>query len=270
MIFVNDGSRDSSESILKGIAQKDPNICVINFSRNFGHEAAMIAGIDYSSGEGVICMDADLQHPPKYIKNIIKEFENGYDIINMVRTKNKSAGILKNITSSGFYKLINLISDAKIQENASDFFALSARAANVMKKSYRMKTRFLRGYIQNIGFNKTTIEYEAGDRAAGSSKYNIKNLLKFAINAIYCFSDFPLKISAYMSALFCAVGIVELINIIYGSMFRGGLSKYVILITFMCFSFSIVFILMSIIGKYISIIFDEITDRPIYIVREKE
>ena len=269
LIFVNDGSSDSSGKILKEIAQKDSNICIINFSRNFGHEAAMIAGIDYSNGDGVICMDADLQHPPQYIKNIIKKFEDGYDIVNMVRTKNKSAGLLKNVTSLGFYKLINIISDAKMEENASDFFALSSQVVDVMKKSYRMKTRFLRGYIQNIGFDKTTIEYEAGDRVAGHSKYNINKLFKFALNTIFCFSDFPLKISSYMSALFCGFGILELINTIYRTMIIDVSSKNEILITIICFSFSIVFILISILGKYISIMFEEIKDKPIYIVKDK-
>lgn len=121
LIFVNDGSADASGQILAELAAADPRVRVINFSRNFGHEAAMLAGLDHSSGEGIVCMDADLQHPPECVAQIIEKFEEGYEVINMVRTKNKSAGFIKNLTSSAFYKFLNKISDVKLENNASDF-----------------------------------------------------------------------------------------------------------------------------------------------------
>ena len=155
LIFVNDGSADNSLSILEEIAHEDHDVKLISFSRNFGHEAAMIAGIDYSTGDGIICMDADLQHPPECIPEIIEKFNDGYEVINMVRTQNKSAGLVKNITSSGFYWLINHISDVHFEPNASDFFAISRHVAQVLKDNYREKVRFLRGYVQNVGFKKT-------------------------------------------------------------------------------------------------------------------
>ena len=157
LIFVNDGSADNSLSILEEIAHEDHDVKLISFSRNFGHEAAMIAGIDYSTGDGIICMDADLQHPPECIPEIIEKFNDGYEVINMVRTQNKSAGLVKNITSSGFYWLINHISDVHFEPNASDFFAISRHVAQVLKDNYREKVRFLRGYVQNVGFKKTNI-----------------------------------------------------------------------------------------------------------------
>ena len=174
LIFVNDGSADNSLSILEEIAHEDHDVKLISFSRNFGHEAAMIAGIDYSTGDGIICMDADLQHPPECIPEIIEKFNDGYEVINMVRTQNKSAGLVKNITSSGFYWLINHISDVHFEPNASDFFAISRHVAQVLKDNYREKVRFLRGYVQNVGFKKTNIEYEARARVAGE----IQNLEK--------------------------------------------------------------------------------------------
>ena len=158
LVFVNDGSRDQSLSILNHIADSNPKVKVVSFSRNFGHEAAMIAGIDYSQGDGIICMDADLQHPPACIPEIIRRFEDGYEVINMVRTKNESAGWFKNIASSAFYKLINALSDVKFESNASDFFAISRNVAAELKENYREKVRFLRGYVQNVGFPKTTIQ----------------------------------------------------------------------------------------------------------------
>ena len=185
LIFVNDGSADNSLSILEEIAHEDHDVKLISFSRNFGHEAAMIAGIDYSTGDGIICMDADLQHPPECIPEIIEKFNDGYEVINMVRTQNKSAGLVKNITSSGFYWLINHISDVHFEPNASDFFAISRHVAQVLKDNYREKVRFLRGYVQNVGFKKTNIEYEARARVAGESKYSIKKLFIFSMEVCH-------------------------------------------------------------------------------------
>ena len=212
LLFVNDGSRDKSLSILRELAAADGHVKVVNFSRNFGHEAAMIAGIDYADGDGIICMDADLQHPPEYIPEIIKKLEEGYEVISMVRTRNKTAGMIKNITSAAFYKVINYMSDVKFQANASDFFAMSRDAADVLRNNYREKVRFLRGYVQSIGFEKTTIEYEARPRFAGESKYSLKSLFKFSINTILCFSDLPLKLGIYSG---CAVALFGLAVMIY-------------------------------------------------------
>lgn len=170
LIFVNDGSSDQSLAILERLSASDRAVKVVSFSRNFGHEAAMIAGLDYSSGDGIICMDADLQHPPECIPVILERLSQGYEVINMVRTRNQTAGFIKNITSSGFYWLINHISDVHFESNASDFFAISRHVAQVLKDSYREKVRFLRGYVQNVGFKKTTIEYEARARVAGGEQ----------------------------------------------------------------------------------------------------
>ena len=154
----------------------------------------MIAGIDYSTGDGIVCMDADLQHPPECIPQIIEKMEEGYQVINMVRTKNQSAGWFKNFASGAFYDLINAVSDVKFEKNASDFFAISDKVAEVLKKNYREKVRFLRGYVQNLGFKKTTLEYEARVRVAGESKYSIRKLLRFSINTIMCFSNLQMCI----------------------------------------------------------------------------
>ena len=165
LVFVNDGSKDRSAEILRDLAQNDQKVKVIYFSRNFGHESAMIAGIDYASGDAIVCMDADLQHPPQCLPAIIEKLEEGCGVISMVRTKNRSAGLIKNITSAGFYALINALSDVKFEPNASDFFAVSRQAGDVLRKNYREKVRFLRGYVQSIGFKQGIIEYEAQDLA---------------------------------------------------------------------------------------------------------
>lgn len=266
LIFVNDGSRDRSLEILHQLASEDSRVKVVSFSRNFGHEAAMIAGIDHSSGDGIVCMDADLQHPPQCIPEIIEKFQAGYEVINMVRTKNQSAGWFKNLASSAFYWLINKLSDVKFESNASDFFAISRRVSQVLQQNYRERVRFLRGYVQNVGFKKTTIEYEAQARVAGESKYSIRKLFQFSVNTIVCFSNLPLKLGIYAGIFAALMGMIVLVYTLFT---RGGApSGYATIVILNCFMFAILFLLVGIIGEYISILFTELKDRPIYIVEE--
>ena len=268
IIFVNDGSADNSLSILEELAKEDHDVKLISFSRNFGHEAAMIAGIDHSTGDGIICMDADLQHPPECIPQIIEKFSAGYEVINMVRIKNKSAGLVKNITSSGFYWLINHISDVHFEPNASDFFAISSHVAQVLKDNYREKVRFLRGYVQNVGFKKTNIEYEARARVAGESKYSIKKLFIFSINTILCFSNMPLKLGIYAGVFSAALGVLVMVYTLCTR--QGAPSGYATIVVLLCFMFAMMFLLIGIIGEYIAILFTELKDRPVYIVEKTE
>lgn len=264
LLFVNDGSRDGSRLLLEKMAGQDEKVRVIHFSRNFGHEAAMIAGVDYAAGDAIVCMDADLQHPPECIPKIVEKLEQGYGVISMVRTKNKSAGWMKNMTSAAFYKLINTLSDVKFEANASDFFAISQKAADVLRENYREKVRFLRGYVQNIGFERTTIEYEAHDRVAGESKYSIRKLFAFSINTIMCFSNLPLKLGIYAGIFAAFLGLAVLVYTLFTR--QGAPSGYATIVVLICFMFAILFVIVGVIGEYIAILFSELKDRPIYIV----
>lgn len=267
LIFVNDGSQDTSLDLLDGFAKEEEHIKIISFTRNFGHEAAMIAGIDYATGDGVICMDADLQHPLSCIPEIIRKLEEGYDVVNMVRISNKSAGLLKNITSKLFYKFINLLSDqTKFENNSSDFFAINRKIANVLHNNYREKMRFLRGYVQNIGGKQTTLSYEAARRAGGKSHYGINKLMKLAVSSIVLFSNFPLKVGIYAGGLSALFGLIVLIYTL--CTYPGAPSGYATIVVLICFLFAALFIIIGIIGEYIAILFAELKDRPIYIVDE--
>lgn len=268
LIFVNDGSGDGSLSILEQLAAKDRRVKVVSFSRNFGHEAAMIAGLDYSKGKGIICMDADLQHPPECIPRILEHLDQGYEVINMARTRNRSAGFVKNITSSGFYWLINHISDVHFEANASDFFAISRHVAQVLRNNYREKVRFLRGYVQNVGFKKAVLEYEARDRVAGESKYSIKKLFIFSINTILCFSNMPLKLGIYAGIASALLGVSVMVYTLLTR--RGAPDGYATIVVLICFMFAMLFAIVGIIGEYIAILFTELKDRPIYIVDRTE
>ena len=242
-LFVNDGSRDQSLSILKEFAASD-------------------------GGDGIVCMDADLQHPPECLPEIVEKFEEGYEVISMVRTRNKTAGLVKNVTSAAFYKLINHLSDVKFEANASDFFAVSKNAAGVLRNNYREKVRFLRGYVQSIGFEKTTIEYEARPRFAGESKYSLKSLFKFSINTILCFSDLPLKLGIYSGVITALFGLIMVIYTVYTWKIYGAPNGYATIVVLISFMFSVLFVIVGIIGEYIAILFAEIKDRPVYIVKD--
>ncbi len=266
LLFVNDGSTDNSQKVLDSLAGLDSRIKIISFSRNFGHESAMIAGLDYSTGDGVVCMDADLQHPPECLPEIVARMEEGYQVITMVRTSNASAGLIKNLTSSGFYALINWISDVYFEPNASDFFGISRQVAEVLKKNYRERVRFLRGYVQNVGFRKTSISYQARPRVAGESKYNIRKLLRFSFNTIMCFSNMPLKLGIFAGIFSALIGLGVLIYTLITR--QGAPSGYATIVVLICFMFAMMFVIIGIIGEYIAVLFNELKDRPIYIVEE--
>ncbi|MDR2084570.1 MAG: glycosyltransferase family 2 protein [Bacteroidales bacterium] len=264
IIFVNDGSIDSSIDILKKLSDSDKKLKVIDFSRNFGHEAAMIAGIDYCTGNYVICMDSDLQHPPRLIAEMLSKANEGYDIINMVRLERKDGGLLKKITSKIFYKLLNNMASVRFEENASDFFLISKKVANILRTQYRERTRFLRGIIQIVGFNKTNIEFVAEERKAGKSKYNFLKLLRLSFTAVSSFSKMPLQLGIVAGIIFLVLSLVLLIySIIMWSMHKT-IPGYTTLIVFLSAFAGIQLFITGLIGQYIGYMFDEIKRRPIY------
>ena len=253
LLFVNDGSKDASPAILDRLAMESEKVKVIHFSRNYGHEAAMIAGIDYSTGDGVICMDADLQHPVECIPQILDAFHQGYEVVSMVRMSNKSAGLFKNITSKLFYKILN---------------GITKRPAEVLRKHFRESSRFLRAYVQSIGFRKTTIEYTAGERAGGRSKYSLRNLFRFSVKAMISYSDLPLKIASLCGTSAGIASVLLIIYSIYMKIHVGAPGGYTTIIVVICFMFTVLFFLLGIIGEYLSVILGEIRRRPIYLVRD--
>ena len=268
LIFVNDGSTDATLSILKPIAESDEHVRLINFSKNFGHESAMIAGIDYAKGSAIICMDSDLQHPPAKIPEMVELWKQGFDVVNMVRLERKDATLMNKITSKCFYKFINSISDAKLAENASDFFLISRNVAKVLKKDFRERTRFLRGLIQLVGFTKTTMEYVAQERTAGESHYSFFKLLKLSFSAISSFSKIPLQLGIFAGIIFGCISLVLIVYSLVMWFLNTPVSGYTTLVVFMSAFASVQMFIIGIIGQYVGYIFDEIKGRPIYIVKE--
>jgi len=262
LIFVNDGSTDSSQNIIDAFSVENIKVKSILFSTNFGHEAAMIAGIDYGTGQALICMDSDLQHPPIILPEMINRFMKGdVDIINMVR---KTSNIKS--PSPLFYRMLNLISPYDIESNASDFFLISERVANVLRDNYRERVRFLRGFIQIMGFNKTTLPYKADERKAGKSKYSVHKLLSLSVVAVTTLSKLPLKIGIYIGLISGFLSILLAIYSLIMKVIQHPVSGYTTIIVFLGIMFSIQFVILGILGEYIGFLFDEQKKRPIYIV----
>ena len=265
ILFVDDGSTDRSPLILDSLALEYPELVkVIHFSRNFGHEAAMTAGLDYASGDFLIFMDADLQHSPELIPEMLEKYEEGFHVVSMVRTKNSSAGILKNLSSAAFYWVLNHLSPLHFEANASDFFGISSAVQQVLKKYYREKVRYLRGYVQSVGFSKTKIEYEAGVRQGGKSHYSLRKLWAFSRNTLLSFSNLPLKLGIFASVCSMFLGILLLVYTLLTR--KGAPSGYATIVVLLCFMFAVLFFVVGIIGEYIALLFEEIKDRPIYVV----
>lgn len=269
VIFVNDGSRDESADIIDDIVEVNTGSCkAIHFSRNFGHEAAMIAGIDYANAEAIVCMDADIQHPPESLPEMYQKHCEGVDIINMVRKENDDNGFLKGLFSRTFYRMMNRISPVKLVENASDFFLISHRVAEVLRNDFRERNRFLRGFIQIVGFSKDTLEFHAGSRQFGKSKYSFFKLVRLSFNAIVSFSRVPLHLGMIAGIIFAIftliVGVYSIIMHIIGTPPPG----YTTLVVLVSFAFSIQFFLIGFIGMYVGYNFEESKRRPLYIVKE--
>lgn len=268
LIFVNDGSTDKSREILDGFAGANKHCRVIHFSRNFGHEAAMIAGIDYAKGDFIVCMDADLQNPPELLPQMLNKFCEGSDIVLMARAQNKDAGLMKKLTSGLFYGVLNFLSGVKFERNVSDFFGISKRAADVLRKDYREKNRYLRGYIQQIGFSKTVMEYVAPERFAGESKYTMKSLFRIAMNTLNCFSVTPMRVGAVTAGISLVMTVVSLAYYIGFYAANGYGSGTALLCSMITFLFSLLFLLLGTIGEYLGMLMLELKGRPIYIIED--
>ncbi len=269
VIFVNDGSTDGSAEMLNTLAEMNPQVAVIHFSKNFGHEAAMLAGIDASNACAALCMDADLQHPPESILEMVKAFDQGFEVVNMVRDSRQDAGFVKKVTSALFYAFINRISPVRFEKNASDFFLLSARVVKLLKTEYRERTRFIRGYTQIVGFRRKSLAYQAPSRSTGKSKYGFYRLMLLTSGAIVTFSRLPLHLGILMGVLSALLALVVTAYSIIMKIAGQAPPGYTTIIVFLSVMFAIQFFLIGIVGLYIGYIFEENKKRPIYIIDRK-
>ena len=268
IILVDDGSTDATASQLKTIVQTDPCAKAVILSRNFGHQTALTAGIDYVGGDALVMLDSDMQHPPEMIFSLVDAWQDGHDIVSTIRKDTEDAGFFKTFSSKMFYWLFNLLSRTYLPVGAADFCLLS-KPVYVELRQMRERHRFLRGLICWLGFNKKVIPYTAAARNSGESKYSLRKMIRLAAEAIFSFSSKPLTIAIRMGLFLTGAGFLYVMYILYGFFFKQNLIPgwaSLICTLLILNGFQLIFI--GLIGEYLSKIFEEVKGRPIYVVKE--
>ena len=269
IIFINDGSKDSTLEILKKIASNDDNVKIISFSRNFGHQAAVTAGIRNVTGDAIIIMDADLQDPPELFEGMIEKWEDGYEVVYGKRKTREGESIFKLLTARMFYNTLNKLSEIEIPKDTGDFRLVDRKVIDVIA-TLPEHNKFLRGLFSWVGFNQYAYEYNRVNRVAGKTKYPFKKMFKLATDGILSFSAKPLKIVGAIGIFSVVVSIIILIYSIVSYMFKlNSLTPgWTSIMCTMTFIGGIILISLWIIGEYIARIYEESLGRPEYIIDE--
>jgi polyisoprenyl-phosphate glycosyltransferase len=267
LILVNDGSRDRSLALMTDIVKEDNRIKVINFARNFGHQIAVTAGIDHANGNAVVLIDADLQDPPEVILDLVKRWQEGYDVVYAVRAERKGESAFKLWTAKLFYRLIYRITDVNIPLDTGDFRLMDEKVVNVLRQM-REHNRFIRGMTSWVGFKQSGVEYIREARHSGETKYPLRKMIRFAWDAVTGFSYFPLQVMIYFSALLGLVAVmtipvIVLLRLTQGPEFFGGQATNIVLMLLLS-SFQLFF--LFVLGQYVARIYDETRDRPLYVI----
>ena len=268
VLFVNDGSKDKTIQIIKELREKDNRICYVDFSRNFGKEIAMIAGIDYAKGDAVVFMDADLQDPPELIPELIKYWEEGYDDVYARRSSRKGETWLKKFTSKMYYRVLQHLTRVPIQKDTGDFRLLDRRCVNALKK-LRESQRNTKSMFSWIGYNKKEVLYERDPRIAGTTKWNYLKLIDLAIDGITSFTTSPLKLATYISIPTFLMLIIYFIYVIIKCITQNVVMEaFQAIILLILFFSGVQILLFGIVGEYLGRIFNETKNRPLYFVNE--
>lgn len=267
LLMVNDGSHDGSLDLMLQLAESDERVKVINFARNFGHQVAVTAGIDYASGDAVVLIDADMQDPPSVIPDLIAKWKAGYDVVYAVRSERRGESAFKKLTAKLFYRAIHRITDINIPVDTGDFRLMDRKVADILRQM-REHRRFIRGMTSWVGFRQTGVEYVREERFWGETKYPLRKMIAFALDAVTSFSFFPMQVMIYISftlaVLSLLVGVViSVLRIAMGEEFFGGQATTIVLLLLLS-SFQLFF--LFIIGQYVARTYDETRDRPLYIV----
>jgi len=268
IIFVNDGSTDNSLSVMEKLYSKDRRIKIIDFSRNFGHQIAITAGINYAVGEAVVVIDVDLQDPPEVIPQLIEKWKKGYEVVYGIRKKREEESFFKKAAASVFYRLLHMITNIHIPRNAGDFRLMDRKVVDNLKK-IRERDRYIRGLTAWVGFNQVGIFYERKGRFAGHTKYPLKKLLKLAFDALVSFTNLPLKIATYLGFLVAGLSFIYTVYVIILEIFAHIIPKgWSSLIMAILFLGGVQLICLGVIGEYISRIGEEVRRRPLFIIRK--
>ncbi len=269
LLLVNDGSRDGSLSLMRDLATRDPRVKVLSFSRNFGHQVAITAGIDYAAGDAVVVIDADLQDPPEVIPELVKEWQAGAELVYAQRAERAGETLFKKFTASFFYRLIASVTDLQIPVDTGDFRLMDRKVVEALKQ-VREHHRFMRGLSVWVGFKQKGVTYARQERYAGSTKYPLKKMVRFATDGITSFSYVPLQLATTAGFVFAGLAlltipVVAALRLVDSGFFFGQATTLVSVL----FLGGIQLIFLGIIGEYLGRIYDEVKQRPLYILSEK-
>ncbi len=268
LIFVNDGSQDKTIRLVKALAYKTKEVKYIDFSRNFGHQIAVTAGLDKANGDAIVIIDADLQDPPELIAEMYEKMKEGYEVVYAKRKKRSGESVMKLWTASMFYRILSRITSISIPVDTGDFRIMDKKIVEILRQMPE-KNKFLRGQISWIGFNQTFIEYEREERQAGETGYTYRKMMRFALDGITAFSDIPLKVVTYFGFIVSFIAFLISLYALYSRfILRDYVQGWTSLMISVLFIGGIQMIAIGIIGEYMSRMNSNIRNRPLYIIRE--
>jgi len=268
LIFVNDGSRDNTAYLISDFIAEDSSVRLINFSRNFGHMAALTAGMEHASGDAVIIIDADLQDPPEVLPDMVALWRQGYDVVYGKRKERKGESIFKKCSAKMFYRLLNKLSPVDLTVDTGEFRLMDRKVCDVVN-AMPEKSRYIRGLVNWVGFKQTAYEYVRVERFAGTTKYPLRKMLSFAMDAITAFSYKPLKIATTLGFLISLASFLYLLVVLWQGLFTDTtVAGWASTVTLVLFTQGIVLMILGLVGEYIGRIYEEAKGRPAYIVQE--
>lgn len=269
LLFVDDGSKDGTLVNIKKLAAAHPQVQYLSLSRNFGHQNALKAGLDFADADAIISMDADLQHPPDLIPALIEQWEAGNDVVYTIRKDHKELPMLKRKTSTIFYNILNNLSDIDLEQGTADFRLMDRKVADTFR-NFKESELFIRGLISWMGFKQIGIEYEPGNRLDGQSKYTIKKMVRFALQGITSFSTKPLYIATYLGLFFSMASVFYIPYIIIAELSGSAVSGWASVIATVAFFGGLQLMILGIIGLYLGKLFMQSKQRPHYIIKESQ
>ncbi len=267
LLFVDDGSRDDTYAQLKALAANDAHVRLLKFSRNFGHQIAISAGIDHARGDCVVVTDVDLQDPPEVIPLLIDKWREGFDVVYGRRAGRDGETMMKRVTAAAFYRLLSKVSRIQIPPDVGDFRLMSRRVVDELKK-LREKDRFVRGLVSWIGFKQTGVDYQREKRAAGETKFRYREMIQFAIDGVASFSTAPLQLATWLGYAASLLAFVYLVGVVVQKLMGITVQGFATIMVAMTFLGGVQLICLGIIGEYLGRIFNEIKPRPMYILED--
>ncbi|MBE8991071.1 glycosyltransferase family 2 protein [Nostoc sp. LEGE 12450] len=269
LILINDGSRDRSLQLLRELHQKDPRICYLSFARNFGHQIAVTAGLNFVRGQVIVILDADLQDPPELIPDMVEKWRQGYQVVYAQRTQRLKEGWFKRFTAYSFYRILKKLADVDIPTDTGDFCLMDRQIVDILN-SMPERTRYIRGLRSWVGFQQTAIRFERDPRFAGEVKYTFSKSFALAINGLVSFSIVPLRLSTYLGLVAAVAAILMALLVLYWRVFvpHSPLTGFTIILMAIFFLGSVQLVSVGILGEYIGRIYEEVKARPLYTLAE--